>query len=76
MPSPYSYDFRRKVIEAIELDGMPKTEAAQIFHVSRNTINLWLQRKAETGDYHALPNKSPGNNHKIMDWDKFRDKTL
>jgi len=25
MPKPYSYDFRRKVIEAIELDGMPKT---------------------------------------------------
>ncbi|WP_286171733.1 IS630 transposase-related protein, partial [Limnospira platensis] len=42
-PAPYSYDLRQKVINAIELDGMPKTEASQVFHVSRNTINLWLQ---------------------------------
>lgn len=51
MPAPYSYDLRQKVIDAIELDGMPKTEASQVFHVSRNTINLWLQRKAQTGDF-------------------------
>ncbi|MDV7399833.1 IS630 transposase-related protein, partial [Arthrospira platensis SPKY1] len=36
MPAPYSYDLRQKVINAIELDGMPKTEASQVFHVSRN----------------------------------------
>jgi len=60
---PYSYDLRKKVIEAIELDGMPKTSAAQTFHVSRNTINLWLKRKAETGDFQAKPNHPPGNNH-------------
>ncbi|MET0034056.1 MAG: IS630 family transposase, partial [Limnospira maxima] len=28
MPAPYSYDLRQKVIDAIELDGMPKTEAS------------------------------------------------
>ena len=71
MPKPYSYDLRQKVIQAIELDGMRKSEAAQVFQISRNTINLWLQRKATTGDYQALRNQPPGNNHKITDWEKF-----
>jgi len=72
MPKPYSYDLRQKVIQAIELDGINKTEAAQVFQISRNTINLWLQRKASTGDYQALPNQPPGNDHKITDWEEFK----
>ncbi len=72
MPKPYSYDLRQKVINAIELDGMTKTEAAQVFQISRNTINLWLQRKSETGDYQALPNEPPGFGHKITDWEEFQ----
>jgi transposase len=71
MAKPYSYDLRQKVIQAIELDGMKKSEAAQVFQISRNTINLWLQRKASTGDYKALPSQPPGNGHKITDWEKF-----
>ena len=72
MAKAYSYDLRQKVMRAIELDGMKKSEAAQVFQISRNTINLWIQRKAETGDYQPLPRKPPGNNHKITDWEKFR----
>lgn len=72
MPKPYSYDLRQKVINAIELDGMTKTEAAQVFQISRNTINLWLQRQSETGDYQALPNEPPGAGHKITDWEEFQ----
>jgi transposase len=72
MPKPYSYDFRQKVIQAIELDGLKKCEASELFNISRNTINLWLQRKAETGDVQALPNRPRGNNHKIKDWGQFR----
>lgn len=72
MPKPYSYDLRQKVISAIELDGLKKKEASELFNISRNTINLWLRRKAETGDFQALPNKPPGNNHKITDWEEFR----
>lgn len=34
---------------------------------------LWLKRQAETGDFQALPNKPPGNGHKITDWEKFRE---
>jgi transposase len=40
MPKPYSYDFRQKVIQAIELDGLKKSEASELFNISRNTINL------------------------------------
>ena len=69
MPKPYSYDLRQKVIQAIELDGMNKTEAAQVFQISRNTINLWLQRKASTGRYQT---NHSCNDHKITDWEKFR----
>src|SRR4028119_212796 len=72
MPKPYSYDFRQKVIQAIELDGLKKCQASELFNISRNTINLWLQRQAQTGDVQALPNHPPGNNHKITDWEQFR----
>src|SRR5918997_6640751 len=27
---------------------------------------------AQTGDVQALPNRPPGNNHKITDWEEFR----
>lgn len=72
MAQPYSYDLRLKVIQAIELDGIKKSEASQLFNISRNTIDLWLKRKAETGDVKAEPNKPSGNGHKILDWNKFR----
>lgn len=44
MAKPYSYDFRQKVIDAIELDGRKKCEVSEIFNISRNTIDLWLKR--------------------------------
>ena len=73
MPKPYSYDLRQKVIQAIKLDGLKISEASLLFSISRNTINLWLKRQAETGDFQALPNKPAGNGHKITDWEKFRE---
>lgn len=73
MAKPYSYDLRQKVIEAIEQDGLKKSEASQLFNISRNTIDLWLKLREETGDFKAKPNRPPGNNHKITDWDKFRE---
>jgi len=73
MPKPYSYDLRQKVIQAIKLDGLKKSEASLLFNISRNTIDLWLKRQAETGDFQALPNLPPGNGHKITDWEKFRE---
>ena len=72
MANPYSYDLRRKVIEAIELNGMKRCEASEFFNISRNTINTWFQRRRETGDFNAKVRAHRGNGHKITDWDKFR----
>ncbi len=46
MSNSYSYDLRQKVIKSIELDGLKKIEASQMFNIIRNTINLWFQRRA------------------------------
>jgi len=73
MPKPYSYDLRQKVLQAIEFDGLKKSEASQLFNISRNTIDLWLKRLEKTGDYQAKPNQPPGNGHKITDWEEFRE---
>ncbi len=73
MPKPYSYDLRTKVIEAIELDGLKKSEVSELFHLSRNTINLWLRRKQETGDYQAQKTTPKKSNQKIKDWQLFRE---
>lgn len=73
MPKRYSYDLGQKVIQAIELDGLKKSEASRVFNISRNTIDLWLKRRGETGDFQALPNQPPGNGHKITDWEKVRE---
>jgi transposase len=73
MAKPYSYDLRQKVIQAIKLDGLKKSEASQLFNISRNTIDLWLKRLSETGDYQAKPNQPLGNGHKITDWEEFRE---
>jgi len=72
MAKAYSDDFRQKVMQAIELDGLKKCEASQLFNISRNTINLWFQRKAETGDVKAKLRTTSQQNGKISDWEKFR----
>ena len=72
MASPYSYDLRRKVIEAIKLNGMKRCEASEFFNISRNTINTWFQRRRETGDFKAKVRENRGNSQKITDWEKFR----
>jgi transposase len=72
MAKPYSDDFRQKVMQAIELDGLKKSEASQLFNISRNTINLWFQRKAATGDVKPKPRQSSQQERKINDGEKFR----
>jgi transposase len=72
MAKAYSYDLRQKVMNAIELDGMKKSEASQIFNISRNTINLWFQRRAVTGDVKVKPRQPVNPNQRVTDWEKFR----
>jgi len=59
MPVPYSYDLRRKAIEAVKR-GEPKIEVSKMFNISRNTLDLWLNRQAETGDCEAITNYQNG----------------
>jgi transposase len=73
MAKPYSNDFRQKVMQAIELDGLNKSEASQLFNISRNTINLWCQRKAQTGEIKPKQRQSSQHGSRISDWEKFRD---
>ena len=72
MAKPYSDDFRQKVMQAIELDGLKKSEASQLFNISRNTLNLWFQRQAETGNVKPKARQVPQQDLKINDWEKFR----
>jgi len=72
MAQAYSNDFRRKVMQAIELDGLKKQEASELFHISRNTIDLWFKRKAETGDIKPKQRQAAQAAGKIRDWEKFR----
>ncbi|HEY9829654.1 MAG TPA: IS630 transposase-related protein [Stenomitos sp.] len=71
MAKPYSDDFRQKVMQAIELDGLKKSEASQLFNISRNTINLWCQRKAETGDVKVKARQLSQQQLKINNLGKF-----
>ena len=73
MPKYYSHDFRQKVVDAIELEGHKKCEVSEFFGISRNTIDLWLKQKAQTGSLAQRPIHSSGSNHKITDWEKFRE---
>lgn len=71
MAAPYSDDLRQKVIKALG-NGMRKSEAARVFNLSRNTIDLWLKRKAATGESRAKKGYQKGSRHQIIDWEKFR----
>jgi transposase len=73
MAKAYSYDLRQKVIQAIELDGLKKSEASELFNISRNTINLWFQLKEETGDLKEKPRQGGFKTGKITDWENFRE---
>lgn len=71
MPAPYSYDLRTKAIAAVK-QGEGKTKVSRMFNISRNTLDLWLNREEETGDYEAITNYQNGGRSKISDWDRFR----
>jgi transposase len=43
------------------------------FKISRNTINLWLHKREETGDYKASDGYQKGYGAKITDLEKFKE---
>ena len=70
MPAPYSQDIRQKAIAAVER-GERKTDVSRMLNISRNTLDLWLKRKEQTGNYQAITHYQQGNRHKITDWQRF-----
>lgn len=72
MPAPYSYDLRTKAIAAVKR-GEGKTAVSRLFNISRNTLDLWLKREEQEGNYKAITCYQQGSRHKIKDWQKFRE---
>lgn len=72
MPAPYSYDLRTKAIEAVQR-GERKSAVCRMLKIGRNTLDLWLKREEETGDYQAITGFQTGSGHKISDWERFRE---
>ena len=72
MPAPYSYDLRLKALAAVKR-GEKKTQVSRFFKISRNTLDLWLKKESETGDYQATRPVGVGTTPKIQDLEKFRE---
>jgi transposase len=72
MPAPYSEDLRQKALAAVER-GERKTDVSRMLNISRNTLDLWLKRKEQTGSCQAITHYQRGNRHKITDWQRFRE---
>lgn len=70
MPAPYSEDLRQKIIAAVDR-GERKSSVSRLFNISRNTLDLWLARRAETGSYGAKERVAEPKK-KITDEEKFR----
>ena len=70
MASPYSYDLRAKAIKAVK-SGEKKVNVCRMLSISRNTLNLWLKREQETGDYQAIAGYQKGKKRKIKNLQSF-----
>lgn len=66
MPAPDSYDLRKKAVDAYSR-GEKKITICRLMKISRNTLDLWLKREQETGDFKAIAKRPPQENRKIQD---------
>jgi len=71
MPTPYSYDLRKKAVDAYHR-GEKKIAICRLMKISRNTLDLWLQREEETGDFKAITKRPSRDNRKIQDLTRFQ----
>jgi transposase len=69
MAAPYSYDLRTKALLAVKR-GEHKSDVCRMLKLSRNTLDLWLKRSEQTGDYLCITNFQKGGRHKITDWER------
>lgn len=55
MAAPYSDDLRQKAVSAVER-GEKKSHVCRTLNISRNTLDIWLKRKKQTGTVAAKTN--------------------
>ena len=72
MPAPYSSDLRQKAIQSID-EGRSVCEVSQQFHISRNTLYLWLKRRRDTGCVEPTKNYHNPHNRQIQDLEHFKE---
>ncbi len=72
MASPSSDDLRQKAVDAVDR-GERKSQVCRMLNISRNTLDLWLKRRQETGTVGAIRDYRRGPQPKIADLDKFRE---
>lgn len=72
MPAAYSYDLRKKAMQALD-EGESKTAVAKRFKIGRVTLYKWEKRRKETGDFQSKKLGNTGYNHKITDWNAFAE---
>lgn len=72
MASPYSDDLRQKAVDAVER-GERKSQVCRMLNISRNTLDLWLKRRQQTGGVGAIRDYRRGPQAKIADLDAFRN---
>src|SRR3954464_7235184 len=61
----YSEDLRRKIVDALNKRGMPKSEAAALFGVSLSPVKRFARMEREGGS--LAPKKPPGRPPKGTD---------
>ncbi len=62
----YSQDLRDRVIRAYK-KSMPISEITKTFNIRRNTVDNWIQRFIDTGDYSSQQGKSGQPPYKFND---------
>lgn len=55
------------------MEEWEKPKPVKFSRISRNTINLWLHKRKETGDYQANEGYQRGYNPKITDLVEFQE---
>ncbi len=72
MPAPYSTDLREKAVNAVE-KGEKKSYICRTLNISRNTLDLWIKKKKQTGSLAPVTDYHRGPQPKIDDLDKFKE---
>ncbi len=70
MATAYSYDLRKRAMEALD-EGESRQSVAARFKIGATTLYEWQQRRKETGDFISRRPGGQGYGHKITDWDRF-----